>query len=283
MNHPRGLQAAFNAASQDQWDSFAGHREKVSDLLGAGEVSRPTRLCVLGAGNCNDLDLPALLKAHREVHLVDLDPQALARGVLRQGVDRHPGLHAFEGIDVTGVLDALASWTPATTIHPSDLAALADWPARRVAPTLPRPYDLVASTCLLSQLIGNAFQTVGDRHPQFMAIVQAIRVGHLRLLSHLAGPGSNAILITDVVSSDNFPALGSLPEASLSGVIPRLARERNLINGVNPAVLTTLVREDPILSAGVAGVESVPPWRWRLHDRVYLVWAMKLRNGPANG
>jgi hypothetical protein len=215
--------------------------------------------------------------AHREVDLVDLDPEALARGVARQGVAEHPSLHRFGGVEVTGMLDAIATWSPRTPIRPAELSALAEWPARRVGLTLPGPFDLVASTCLLRPLIGNAFHAVGEGHPQFSELVQAIRVGHLCLLTQLAASGGAAILITDLVSSDTFPTLESLPESSLPGLLPRLARERNFFHGVNPADLASLFRRDPVLDATVTGLESIPPWRWNLHSRVYLVWAMKYR------
>ena len=69
MDDPRARQGQFNAESFDQWAGFADHRRRVSGLLATG----PGRLCVLGAGNANDLDLATLLEVHREVHLVDLD------------------------------------------------------------------------------------------------------------------------------------------------------------------------------------------------------------------
>jgi hypothetical protein len=277
MDDPRRQQAAFNAESRGQWDTFADHRRKVSELIGAGTDPRRSRLCVLGAGNCNDLDLPALLEAHREVYPVDLDPEALARGVVRQGVAGHPSLHRFGGLDVTGMIDAMATWSPWTPIPPEDLAALVECPIRRIGPALPVPFDLVASTCLLRPLIGNAFHAVGDRHPQFMALVRAIRAGHLRLLTHLVAPGGTAALITDVASSDTFPALGSLPESSLPDILPRLVRDRNFFHGVSPAALPSLFRRDPVLSARVADLRTIPPWRWRLHTRLYLVWALTYR------
>jgi hypothetical protein len=277
VNDPKRLQAALNSASQAQWDAFASHRRKVSALLMTGADPGRTRLCVLGAGNGNDLDLPALLRAHREVHLVDLDPGALTRGATRQGVAEHPSLHRHGGVDVTAMLDAIATWSPRTPIPPADLAALADWPARRVGRALPGPFDLVASTCLLRPLIGNASHAVGEGHPQFEALVRAIRRGHLRLLTHLAAPGGTAVLITDLVSSDTLPALGSLPEPSLPGLLPRLAREGNFFHGVDPEVLPSLFRQDPVLNARIAGLELISPWRWTLHTRLYLVWAMKYR------
>jgi len=277
MNDPVQRQAVFNAASHDQWAAFAGHREKVSALLGVGTIPSGGRLCVLGAGNCNDLDLPALLKAHRALHLVDLDPEALTRGVNRQGVADHPSLERSGGIELTGMLDVIASWSPGTTIPPAAIAALAEWPARRVAPILPGPFDIVASTCLLSQLIGNVFPAVGDRHPQFMALVQAIRIGHLRLLAELCAPGGTVVLVTDVVSSDTFPALGSFAGSALPGLLPRLTRERNFINGVNPDVLLSIYRRDPVLAPDVTGLELIAPWIWNLHTRLYLVVAIKYR------
>ncbi len=41
------------------------------------------RLCLLGAGNANDVDLNALAARFGEIHLVDIDPDAVARAVAR--------------------------------------------------------------------------------------------------------------------------------------------------------------------------------------------------------
>jgi hypothetical protein len=277
MNDPKGRQVEFNASSRDQWAGFARHRRQVSSLLGAGNGPGAGRLCVLGAGNGNDLDLPALLRAHREVHLVDLDAGALARGAERQGVAGQTGLRLFGGVDLTGMLDAFATWSPTTPIDPDDLSALAEAPVRLVRPALPGPYELAASTCLLSPLIGNAFHAVGEAHPRFPELVRAIRTGHLRLLTGLVAPGGAAVLITDVASSDTLPTLRSLPESSLPGLLPRLVRDRSFFHGVSPAALASAYRRDPVLAAHAAAVEAIAPWRWNLHGRVYLVWAIRSR------
>jgi hypothetical protein len=279
MDDPRRRQATLNAQSRSLWDAFAEHRGRVTGLLTAGAEPDPSmsRLCVLGAGNANDLDLPALLASHREVHLVDLDAEALARGASAQGVSDHPSLRLHGGTDLTGMVDLIAGWSPHGPIPPEALAALAEEPARRVAPGLPGPFDLVASTCLLTPLIGSAFHAVGENHPQFAELVQAIRAGHLRLLGRLAAPGGAVVLITDVVSSDTLPALGTLPEPSLPGLLPRLARERNFFHGVNPEALWAAFGNDPVLRDKVVGLESLPPWRWDLQVRLYLVWALRYR------
>ena len=121
MNDPRARQAGFNAASRGQWAGFAEHREKVTTLLQTGGDPERTRLCILGAGNCNDLDLPALLATHREVHLVDLDAEALRDGVARQDLADHPSLHQHGGVDLSGMLDAIAAWSPSSTIEPAEI------------------------------------------------------------------------------------------------------------------------------------------------------------------
>jgi hypothetical protein len=277
LNDSRRRQAGFNAESRDQWDGFADHRRVVSALLGAGSEAGPTRLCVLGAGNGNDLDLPALLKAHREVHLVDLDPEALAAGADRQGVADHPRLSRHGGLDVTGLLEAIARWSPHSPIAGSELEALVDWPARRVGLALPGPFDVVASTCLLSQIVGNAFHSVGEHHPQFLGAVRAIRLGHLRLLAQLAGPGGEVVLISDVVSSERFPTLASAAESEFPSLLERRVSEGGIIHSTNPAELVALFRRDPILSSKVVSLETIPPWRWKLHSRIYLVWALRCR------
>ena len=275
VNHPGERHIAFNAASRDQWSGFEDHRRKVSDLLSAGGDPGRTRLCVLGAGNCNDLDLPALLQSHRAVHLVDLDSDALGRGAVRQGVGEHPSLRLFGKVDLTGLLDTIAGFTPATPIPPESLAALAERPARTVPPVLAGPYDVVASTCLLSPLIGNAFHSIGESHPQFMAMVQAIRIGHLRLLAELSAPGGTMILITDISSSDLLPELrvasGSRrspafsPDGPRSELLPRPESRGPRVDR----------RARPRSEPRVAGRESIAPWRWSLHERVYLVWALR--------
>jgi hypothetical protein len=236
MNPLAKIQAEYNRGSLFGWQVFAGHRQRVTELLGRG-ATPGSRLCVLGAGNANDLDLAALMQAYREVHLVDLDADAMARGAARQGVADNPGLHRHGGIDLTGALDALAALSPASAVGDDAVAACAEEPVRSLSPALPGPFDVAASTCLLSQLIAGVVQTVGEGHPRFLDLVQALRLGHLRLLTHLVAPGGLGLLITDIVSSDSFPALPSVAEEALPGVLAQLVRGRNFFHGLNPAVL----------------------------------------------
>src|SRR5262245_38563272 len=113
-------QVGFNATSRDQWEAFAEHRRCLTAVLARKATVERSRLCVLGAGNTNDLDLTTLLSAHREVHLVDIDSESLARGVARQGVAKHPRLHLHGGVDVTATLGVLSDRTPMSELGPAD-------------------------------------------------------------------------------------------------------------------------------------------------------------------
>src|SRR5687768_13376737 len=99
-----------NRETQNAWDDFSSHRRRATDLLVAAATgrSRPT-LCLLGAGNCNDLELPQLLKIYSEIHLVDADDHALAAGIERQiaGDQGALQLHAGIGVSDSQVSDVL--------------------------------------------------------------------------------------------------------------------------------------------------------------------------------
>jgi hypothetical protein len=276
MNQLARSRIEFNRQSADQWVAFAEHRSRVTGLLANPVPGRASRLCVLGAGNCNDLDLAALLASHSQIHLVDLDALALDQALVRQGLPHHPGLFRYGRIDISGQLDALAEWSPRSEIGPEHLAAAREKP-QEVVRSLPAPFDMVASTCLLSELLDAVVHSVGEWHPRFLELLQAVRFGHLRLLIDLIAPGGTGVLITDFVSSRTYPDLGSVPEDALPGVLAGLVRDRNFFHGLNPRALHSLFHTDPTLSAELAAVEAAPPWRWTLHGRVYAVYAFTLR------
>src|SRR5262245_51257496 len=136
MNQHAQTQFALNRSTRDGWEPFAVHRRQMSDLIRATASGRP-RLCVLGAGNCNDLDLRLLLGMSDRVHLVDLDEEALRGGIERQGVAGRPSLHIYPDIDVTGCLHELATWSAQTVLSDADLERLVAAPAAALPPALP--------------------------------------------------------------------------------------------------------------------------------------------------
>ncbi|MDB5353078.1 MAG: hypothetical protein JWN86_4325 [Planctomycetota bacterium] len=278
-----GRQVAFNAACRGQWEAFAEHRRCLTDVLARGATSRGSRLCVLGAGNANDLDLPALLAAHREVHLVDIDAESLALGAARQGVAGHPGLRLHGGVDVTATLGVLSGWSPTSAVGRADLDALAAWPVSRAAAVLPGGFDRVASTCLLSQVLETAAHALGRGHRQLADVEAALLAGHLRLMARLAAPGGEAVLVAESVSSDTLAELPSMSPDELAGLQPRLHREGNHFRGMHPQHLLAALRADPSVGPRVASAASLMPWLWRLHARTYLVGGLAFRLGTDYG
>ncbi|KAI9131247.1 hypothetical protein [Acaryochloris sp. CCMEE 5410] len=274
MNSLVQRQIAFNLNSSNAWEAFSSHRSQVTWLL--KHDTDPSRLCILGAGNCNDLDLTTLLQSHQEIHLVDIDLDALAQGVAKQNLANQGHIHLHGGIDLTGMLDLMSHWSPKVTLSKTDIAACIDAPTHCLE-QLPGPFDGVASTCLLSQLIKSIVDTIGEDHPQFVTVIQAIRLGHLRLLLKLMNPGGFGVLITDVVSSDSYPPLPTVPTQNLSQVLVQLVRQGNFFHGVNPAAIVNLFRQDPVLSKQVASLEPVGPWRWNFGPRHYAVIAVKFQ------
>ena len=262
-----------NQQNRDAWERFTAHRQRVTDILCDACFGRAGRLCVLGAGNCNDLDLHRLTAAFFEVHLVDLDSTALHDGISQQHLSGDPRIIVHAGVDVTGTYETLAEWSPESAPDPEYLQ---QWMAQVRRPPLlaiPGHYQVVASACLLTQLIDSVVMAIGERHPIFIECVNAIRSQHLRLLLDLAEPGGKIIVFTDFVSSLTAPSLLHCREEELTSAAAQWIHERNFFTGVNPYVLLGRLREEPHVSR-VSETQMLPPWRWDFGPRVYAVTAL---------
>ena len=267
-------QTRFNRSTQSHWQHYAPHRARVQELILSGrELMPPGRFCALGAGNCNDLELPRLIGAFREVHLVDIDPRAMNTAARRQGVAESQGLCLHAPVDLTGIADLVTAWkTRQPTL--ADVRQAIESSGRH-----PQPFDfsadVVLSCCVLSQLVGYATDSLGgDRHPGFRDLVQAIRARHLRLMSDSLAPGGTGLLVCDLVSSDSRDDLPRVPEHDLPGLMKKLARDGNFFSGLFPDAMLAACREQPSLT----DVRLLSPWLWRLGPRrTFLVYAIRFR------
>ena len=228
---------------------------------------------MLGAGNANDLDLPVLGSAFEEIHLVDLDSDAL-----RVVVERHSTLDArvrlHGGIDLSGIasrLDRLSSPPSAGEIDELIVAA-----RNPPVPEVDGPYNVVASTCLLTQLMNAAVTAVGDSHPGLLELLAAIRLGHLHLLASLVAPGGVGMLFTDIASSDEAPEIATASDPSqLAG---ELARKEKLFVEVDPRQIEEDLLSDPLIAPNVESVTSMGVWLWRISQaRTFLVEGFSFR------
>jgi hypothetical protein len=274
-------QARFNRSTRAHWLHFTPHRKRVQELILAGrELTPGGRFCALGAGNCNDLELPRLLDAFDEVHLADIDPKALHAAAERQGVAGAAGLKLHAPVDLTGIAEIVSSWKRGKT--PLDVRAAVEQSSAAPLPDFKTRFDVVLSSCVLSQIAGYATDTLGgDRHPGFRELVCAIRARHLRLMSELLTPAGTGLLVCDLISSDSLTELPRVPEHELAGVVGMLARDGNFFSGLFPDAVLSALREDPVIAPQVGDVRLLSPWVWRLGPRrTFLVYAIRFRRAP---
>lgn len=287
--HPAGhvtrFQSKLNRSTRTHWDWFASHRQQLQGLLlPPGLPTRPGgRLCVLGAGNCNDLHLPTLADAFAEVHLVDLDAGAIADAARRQGVDGSPAFRLHGGVDLACIADTLSRWQanrPTNAEIDAALRTLAD----ATPPALGGPFDVVLSPCVLSQLIRSVALALGggsdagDAHPRFPELLVALRRRHLRTIVHLLAPGGRGILACDLVSTETMPEVRTADELELQGLMDKALRDRNFFTGLSPSAVRSVLQSDAELARRVERVQVTRPWRWHLGPkRAYLVYAVHFR------
>jgi SAM-dependent methyltransferase len=265
-------QFELNQATSGERESFAGHRRRVTELL-LDTPQLSGRLCILGAGNCNDVHLLELAAAFQEIVLVDLDGEALARGAASESASVAGRLFTVEA-DISGALPQISTWSPSSRLAPEDLAALATGAKIEDGSFAGRSFDVVASTCLLSQLIGSLVQALTDRHPQFLDAVKAIRLGHFRTIASLLRPGGRAVFVSDVVSSDTCPELLAMSDANVRGLVTAAINAGNFFTGLNPAVILGLMKSDAVIGPLFRDVADIPPWVWHCGPRAYAVQAI---------
>src|SRR4051812_17466926 len=109
-----------NRTTARSWDRYTSHRQQVTNLL---REHAGAELMILGAGNCNDVDLAELATDDRRIHLVDIDQTSVknARQRLPAAVASSVVLHA--PVDVSGALVELSKYRrPGVTA--SELAQL---------------------------------------------------------------------------------------------------------------------------------------------------------------
>jgi hypothetical protein len=271
-------QARFNRSTRAHWLHFAPHRARVRELILTGRPpGQHGRFCALGAGNCNDLELAALLDAFAEVHLVDIDPAALEAAAERQGVAAEAGLRRHAPVDLTGIADRVSAWAGRVPGAAEVAAAVAQSNAAP-GPNLGGAFDVVLSSCVLSQLVGYATDALGGRHPSYGDLVRAIRGRHLRLMVDLLAPGGTGLLVCDLISSESVGELPRVPEHELPGLLRKLARDGTFFSGLYPDALANVFRDDPAVAPRVRDVRLLTPWLWRLGPRrSFLVYGLRFR------
>jgi hypothetical protein len=251
----------------------------VTDLLIAAipaAVPAPT-LAVFGAGNCNDLDLVKLRGRFSQIYLVDCDCEALRQGIERQGLTADPGICPLGPLDLSGIAELTSAGSPSRPLENSQIDAAL---AAAATISVGHPCDVVASVCLLSQILEGLALALGPEHPRYLELVQRLRHNHFRLLIEHLKPGGTGLLITDVVSSDTAPQIIGVQPLALPLLVRELIEQGNFFTGLNPTVIHALLVTDPLLASRVGDVAILAPWTWDLGWRVYAAYAVRFRCLP---
>lgn len=271
-----------NRDSRTGWAAYAPHREIVTRLIldSAPQDASELTLSVLGAGNCNDLDLDQLAARFSKISLVDVDTESVEEGLQRQGKSADDSQFQICGSDVSGILAELAELhaTGPDDGHAQELVQLAE---EAQLTGLPEPSGIVISTGLITQLVEAAIRAVGhDRLDQAESsgvdLMQAIRRRHLRLLSELTRPGGTAILVTEVVSSDTAPEICKTPVGDLRKILEGCLAAGNFFSGLHPGILLAELTSEEFADQ-FAAVQVTSPWLWDFTARIYAVVAFVCR------
>lgn len=264
-----------NRTTTEGWERFADHRARLSELVLAAGGST---LAVLGAGNCNDLDLVRLAAAFEAIHLLDLDEEAV-----RRARDRQPGAVAAKlvldaPIDLSGAFAELPGLR-GKTVSTAQLGALSRTAVENVTAALPERFDTVLSACLLSQIMYSCYVALGS-HPQLAQIGSALAVAHLRALLALTRPGGRVLFVTDTVSSQTYPLRERWGEQSPLALLAHLDQTNNALSGTAISFVRQVLAIEA--SALVKPPRVVEPWLWQVHkDVALLVYALVLQLRPA--
>lgn len=268
------LHRTWNRETAASGALFAEHRARVTALVLEAATSAagspPETLALLGAGNCNDVDLPAFAARFREVHLVDLDREAVQRARDRQPQETRARVVLHAPVDLGGGFGRL-NRLKKRTVGPADLGALPGASTAEALAAVPVRCDLVASTCLLSQIVHTCNRVLGADHPQLEAVACALVVAHVRTLVQLAKPGGTAVLITDSATSATYPLEELWGTRSPQAMLEELEQTDNQLSGTGPIFLRRILRTDPVVAPVVEAVAPVEPWLWRLNPELTLL------------
>lgn len=273
---------SVNRRLADSWQRYHEHRTQVMALALAAETA-PTAeaasrgdIAILGAGNGTDLDLPRLADTFREIHLVDLDGEALerARQDLPAAVRERVIPHA--PVDLSGFMSRLDEWGES---FPDDatLGQSAFATARAIIGGLGRDFDVVVSTGVLSQLTVPFHCAWIASRINWERLDAAIIAVHLATLVGITRSGGRAVLAFDVLSSKDAPALSALvgrSAAELETAVHSEVAAGNIALHPHPTSLLEQL-QFPGMAPMVREPRLTSPWLWNLGDAVQLVYGLQ--------
>ena len=268
--------ARRNESTRGRWEAMASHRSRIMALLDEASRESAGSLCLMGAGNGHDIDLAKLATDFERITLVDLDRTALDRNVSRLNPNAACCVSRHSPFDLSGILPVLESWQAHRRPTDSEISAV-----KQSAQIAPCPnvgtFDVVASTCMLTQLIDSVYMAVPTEHPRCVELVMAVRNRHLEIMLELLNPDGAGVLVTDFVATDTAPELAQLDELVLPQAAMRWIEQRNFFTGANPFAIREYFNQSRGPGPFAEDVQVKGPWRWDIGAKQLAVCAVTFR------
>jgi hypothetical protein len=282
----RNLQAILGVMKPESrsrgpdWELYAAHREQFTQAVVAAAPPSPGRLCVLGAGKCNDLDLSRLTQAYREVHLVDLEPPLLASALAREEPEVRSRLKPHAPVDLSLLSVKRSSKWQRQPPNLSELTAAASSSLQGLLTRLPGPFDVVVSACVMTQLGFALTHVFPEPHRLLGPLRLAVARLHLQTLVDLTAPHGTALFVSDLVSSTHYPLSELPPDAKLDAVLRDAVAKRAFYHLAEPELVEGLLAE----LAPTRPLTPLTPWLWNGPlARTYLVYGLVIAADSAAG
>ncbi len=233
------------------------HRIAVMRMLpGSAEQGRCGMACVLGAGECHDLDLQEMLKRFHEVHLVDRNGESMTAGLEQQKLNSHVRIIRHDGIDISGadaLLDEFATSRDGSRIvkllsqkMPVSLKAMGQ-------------FDVLISANMMPELMARAVSRLGIEDPHLAQVLASLRVAHIETMLNMTRPGGQAFLVTELSTSQHIPELVAAPD-DLNAILMAPESVRRMNPGCNPAIIDRVLRETPAIIDRIERYDMSIPW-----------------------
>ncbi len=258
----RAAHRRHNRTTRDAWRRYAPHRARVMGLLEAGPAGT---LAILGAGNCNDVDLAGLAARFDAIALLDIDTKACRAAARRAGVEV-----AIHDVDLSGVLGRLTRWRRQPP-GPDELRALPAAAVEAVRAAVPARFDVVLTSGVLSQLVWSAMETFAVTDPALRGVALGSVVAHLQVASSLLRPGGALVVVADTLARppDFFRPFAEVDPLDL---LVGLESRGLCLPGTELGVVSQALALSAV-DVGLAGA-----WLWAVSpQRTHLVYALRAR------
>lgn len=267
----RDAQREMNRRAPDASGWYAPHRQRLMDELAQASGA----LCVLGAGNCADIDLEFLAEQFDEIHLVDLDADAIARARERQPKALRERITLHGDRDLSGILQHLDGWAEQ---FPSDaeLQRTSLGAAHALLESFGRTFDVTLSTCVLSQLVLPFQETWVMREDEWDKLTACTTAIHLATLFGATRPTGSGFMAFDVVPSDHLPGLLAYrgrPAEELQAFVEAQVADGAVSLSPAPAELLGQLTSSG-LGAALNQVYLTEPWLWDIKSAQQLVYGL---------